>query len=94
MIKISLDLSKINKSKIKKTDKGQQFYDIIVDTRKTPDKFGNTHSVYENQTKEEREAKTDKNYIGNGKEIVFNNNQQQPTNIPTVTPEVIDDLPF
>jgi hypothetical protein len=29
-----------------------------------------------NQTKEEREAKTPKAYIGSAKEIVFNNNNQ------------------
>jgi len=101
MIKISLDLSKIDKSKIKKTEKGQQFYDIIVDTRKEVDTYGNTHTVYESQSKEEREAKKTKNYIGNGKEHVFNNQQQnapvqqqQGNNAGWDTPPTIDDLPF
>jgi hypothetical protein len=33
------------------------------------DKFGNNASIFESQSKEEREAKTPKNYLGNGKVI-------------------------
>ncbi len=33
----------------------------------TTDKFGNNISIYEEQTKEQRDAKTPKSYVGNGK---------------------------
>jgi hypothetical protein len=100
MITLSIDLSKIDKSRIKKTEKGQQFYNIVVDTRQSPDNYGNTHTVYESQSKEERAAKKPKNYIGNGKEYVFNgNNSATPavnTNVAPAqnAPTPIDDLPF
>jgi hypothetical protein len=33
----------------------------------TTDKYGNNISIYEEQTKEQRDAKEKKNYLGNGK---------------------------
>ena len=33
----------------------------------TTDKFGNNISIYEEQTKEQRDAKVPKSYVGNGK---------------------------
>ena len=39
--------------------------------RNGEDQFGNTHYVAISQTKEEREAKSPKVYLGNGKEFVF-----------------------
>ena len=33
----------------------------------TTDKYGNNISIYEEQTKEQRDAKTPKSYVGNGK---------------------------
>ncbi len=104
MITVSIDLAKIDKARIKITDKGQKFYNLVVDERKEPDTYGNTHTVYESQSKEERERKDKKNYIGNGKEYKFqNNNTQQPSagytppaqsyNVPPSNGPV-DDLPF
>ena len=33
----------------------------------TTDKYGNNISIYEEQSKEERDAKAKKNYVGNGR---------------------------
>ena len=33
----------------------------------TTDKYGNNISIYEEQSKEQRDAKAKKNYVGNGK---------------------------
>lgn len=72
MIKISICLTDIPEEKIFVSDKNQKKYvDIIVNKRKEVDKFGNTHTVYLSQTKDEREAGKDKIYIGNAKEIEF-----------------------
>lgn len=102
MINISIDLNKIDKSKIKPHANGAKYYNITVDKLKEVDKFNNTHCVYESQSKEERAAKAKRNYVGNGKELVFNAQPQQsvqPTQQPTqnnyaTSPETIDDLPF
>jgi hypothetical protein len=56
--------------------------------------------VYQNQTKDERAAKTPKVYIGNGKEFKFNQQtapqQQQsaPATNPLHSQQAVDDLPF
>jgi hypothetical protein len=102
MINISIDLNKIDKSKIKSHANGAKYYNITVDERKEPDQFGNTHTVYEQQTKEERAAKEGKKYIGSGKEFKFNGGTASNNNVtasnanvaPVQSSQPIDDLPF
>lgn len=98
MINISIDLSKIDKSRIKEGKNGAKYYNLTVDKKQSPDQFGNDHTVYNTPTKEEREAKTPKSYVGSGKEFVFGNRQQNApaanTPPPTTNSQVIDDLPF
>lgn len=40
---------------------------LTVSISDTTDKFGNNISIYEEQSKEERDAKAKKNYVGNGR---------------------------
>jgi len=65
LINLSLDLAKINKSKIVEKD-GKKYYNVTISINNET-KYGNNVSSYDNQTKEEREASTPKNYLGNGK---------------------------
>ena len=69
IISASIDLSKIDKSKIKAGKAGQKYYNISIILNDEKDQYGNDISVVEGQTKEEREAKTKKVYLGNGKTI-------------------------
>ncbi len=104
MINISIDLTKIDKSRIKEGKNGQKYYNLTVDKKKATDQYGNDYTVYQTPTKEERAAKADKVYLGSGKEFVWENKQQSapvqqnnaPTsyNVPSSSPEKIDDLPF
>lgn len=102
MIKISIDLNKVDKSRIKQHTNGAKYYSLVIDELKEVDKLQNTHCVYESQTKEEREAKVKRNYIGNGKEYKFNNNAasapqnapQQQQNYGANNGQEIDPLPF
>jgi len=89
IINFSIDLAKIDKSKIKKTDKGQQFYQLTGLVEDTADKYGNNFKIIEPQTKEDREAKKQKVYVGNGK-VVFSTTSKT---IETST-EQASDLPF
>jgi hypothetical protein len=82
MINISIDLSKIDASRIKTGKNGAKYYNITVDRKKTPDQYGNDHTVYNTPTKEERESKKDKVYLGSGKEFLFNNQKQDNTPLP------------
>jgi len=103
MINISIDVSKIDKTRLFKGEKGT-YLNITVDERQQTDNYGNTHTVYMQQSKDERTAKTPKVYLGNGKEFKFNNQQQgqqsaapqqqQSYNTNTPAPSQIDDLPF
>jgi len=92
MITISICLSDIPAEARKQGKNGKWYADFVVDSRRESDQYGNTHSVSISQSKEEREAKKPKVYIGNGKEYVF---QKTETPAPT-TPvsDETDDLPF
>lgn len=63
----------------------------------TTDKFGNNVSIYESQSKEEREAKAPKKYLANGK-VVWTDGKisiaekKDTRAIETIEP--INDLPF
>ena len=101
MINVSIDLTKIDKSKIKEHKNGSKYYNFIVAERTDkngnpqPDQWGNTHAVYESQTKEEREAKKPKNYIGNGKKWKPQGQPQKPEQQTyNAQPSPNDDLPF
>jgi len=59
--------------------------------------FGNTHYICVSQTKEEREQKLQRKYIGGGKRWGDNNNYQSTQNQkvkPTSESVAEDDLPF
>ncbi|CEJ71297.1 hypothetical protein BN1195_03642 [Chryseobacterium oranimense G311] len=88
IINVRLELDKIDKSKIIVGEKGK-YLNIIVAERKETDQYGNTHTVYIQQTKEEREAKEEKKYMGSGKEYEFENDVKN-----LVPGSEDDDLPF
>jgi len=78
---------------------GKIYTNIIVTELREKDKFDNTHTVYMSQSKEDREAKAEKVYIGRGKEVVYNNGGTPPANTTqpaqSVTPATDGDtLPF
>ena len=50
---------------VKQNDSTFKKYTISISD--TSDQYGNNVTMYEEQTKEERELKTPKNYFGNGK---------------------------
>lgn len=100
IISASIDLNKIDKTRIKPHANGAKYYNIQIFLNDTADNYGNTVSIADNQTKEERDSKAKKNYLGNGK-VVYNSDAT-PLNQPTKG-EVIsqhtkaqedNDLPF
>lgn len=86
--------SQINKSKLKGlahyTNKrtGEESVNITISLNDAPDQYGNNASIWISQTKEERDAKTPKVYIGNGKVIYDSDMPRQNA------PEIPTDLPF
>ena len=93
----SIDLNKIDKTKIVSTDKngnpfesGAKYLNVVVWLNDEVDKYGNNASIQISQSKEEREAGVKAIYIGNLKEPQSRNNE--PTSARTA--QVADDLPF
>jgi len=100
IIKASINLNAIDKSKIIEGKKGK-YLPITITVNDEPDQFGNQGPVTMDQSKEEREAKTPKQYLGNVK-VVWTNGVF-PDKIPyegngapqqKAPAKVEDDLPF
>ena len=90
----SIDVTKITKDKLTK-NKYLQFSITVNDEIGT---YGDSGYITEYQTKEEREDKKDKNFIGNVKCVWTNGNNVgvAPKNEQTMATETVtdDDLPF
>lgn len=90
----SIRVDKLPKEKFIKGKDGAVYYNLTIsvndDTR-----YGNNVALMDSQTKEERDAKVQRNYLGNGK-VVWTNDiiklaerEQENTTAP-----VSNDLPF
>lgn len=84
LINLSICLTDIPKEKIKQAQNGKKYLNITVASRREADQYGNTHTVFVSQTKEERDQKTERTYIGSGKEVNL---------VPAATPEAVNKLP-
>ena len=100
IIKTSINLSLIPKDKIFIGKKGK-YLPIALSVNDEPDQFGNQGPVIVDQTKEEREAKAPKVYLGNTKVVWSNGKMPDPIPFKTggsqaqpVKKEVKEDLPF
>ena len=100
IIKTSIDLTKIDKSKIITGAKGK-YLPISLTLNDEVDQFGNQGPVIIEQTKEEREAKVAKIYLGNAKVVWTNGDnvsppprEGQPQAAAQPTAKIEDDLPF
>lgn len=69
LISISIDVTKIDKARLYKGEKGTYLNaDLWINDE--PDKYGNDGSINMVQTKEEREVKVPKIYIGKCKKVL------------------------
>ncbi len=99
IIKTSINLSEIPKDNIIEGKKGK-YLPISITVNNEPDQFGNQGPVIVDQTKEEREAKVAKTYLGNCKVVwtdgVFPepNRDNQPTTQSKPQAVAEEDLPF
>ena len=98
IIKTSINLNNIPKDKIYNGKKGK-YLPITITVNNEPDQFGNQGPVVVEQTKEERDAKAPKTYLGNVKVVWSNGTNVEPaprTDMPAPAPAAApaDDLPF
>jgi hypothetical protein len=96
----SINLSNIPKDKIIDGKKGK-YLPISISINDDPDQFGNQGPIVVSQSKEEREAKSAKTYLGNIK-VVWSNGtmpdppprDDQPMQTQAQPPVADNDLPF
>ena len=99
IIKASINLNDIPKDKIYVGKKGK-YLPITITLNDELDQFGNQGPVVVEQTKDERDAKAPKTYLGNVKVVWTNGtnvepaprNDAPPAPAPAAAPA--DDLPF
>ena len=95
----SIDLTKIDKTKIVDRDKdgnlfqnGAKYINVVVWINDQVDKYGNNASIQISQSKEERESGVKAIYIGNLKEPQSRNNE--PTSAKNAQATDDNQLPF
>ena len=102
IINASINLNEIPKNKIIDGKKGK-YLPITITINNDPDNFGNQGPITVGQTKEERESKAPKVYLGNVKvlwtdgvnvAVAPRDGQQQSTPVRRAPATVEDDLPF
>lgn len=97
IINFNLDVSKLPKEKFVAGKNGSVYVNLTMSVNDET-RYGNNTSVYVNQTKEEREAKKQRQYLGNGKVAWISDNgivlaEREQQEVPHQSKEVAD-LPF
>ena len=101
ILKTSINLSEIPKDKIINGKKGK-YLPITISLNDDLDQFGNQGPVCVDQTKEERDAKEAKTYLGNVKVVWTNGENVEPAPRDAApappkqapVPDEVEDLPF
>ena len=104
LLNLSIDVSSLPKEKFVKGKNGKVYYNFTVSLNDDTNQFGQNVSAFDSQTKEEREAKKKKDFIGNGKIVwtdgsivVAERQDQEPPKVasaPVVEAKGGDDFPF
>lgn len=87
LISASIDATKVTKAKMK----DGKYIQVTIELKDEPDQYGNNVSIYENQSKEEREAKEKRVYIGNGRVVWESDEPRAKKQRPT--PQIVEDEP-
>jgi hypothetical protein len=92
LIAVSIDVTKLDKSKFVTGKKGT-YANLTISLNDEPDQYNNDVSVWEGQTEDERKSKADRNFLGNGKVVWSSGDDSKPQG-KTSTPAKDDILPF
>jgi hypothetical protein len=100
IVKGSIDLTKVPKDRIIVGKKGK-YINVAITVNDEEDQFGNFGPIIVDQTKEEREAKAPKTYLGNVRVVWSNGTFPSPGSFdgkpkakPVQAAAKEDDLPF
>jgi hypothetical protein len=98
LLNVSLRVDSLPKEKFVMGKDGKVFYNFTLAINDEANQFGQNVSAYDSQTKEERDAKKQKSYLGNGNVVWTDGNikavkkEGQPATQQAAAVEV--DLPF
>ena len=76
IIGASIDLAKLETAKIVQGKNGAKYVNIAIIVSDEPNQWGKDVSISLEQSKEEREAKAPKTFVGNGKTVYNSENKQ------------------
>lgn len=94
IIGCSIDVTKIDKSTLVEGKNGAKYYNFTVTVNDEANEYGKDVSISASQSKEDREAKKPRTFIGSGKTIWRSTKQHQTVKQQTNEPSNPDDLPF
>ena len=95
LINVSLRVDKLPKEKFVQGKDGAVYYNFTVSVNDESNQFGQNVSLTDSQTKEEREAKKPKMYLGNGNVVWTDGNiKLADKKVEATAKEVESDLPF
>jgi hypothetical protein len=96
LINLSLRVDKLPKEKFVQGKDGAVYYNFTIGVNDDSNQYGQNVSATDSQTKEEREAKKAKTYLGNGNVVWTDGNIKLADKKAEVTAkeEISSDLPF
>ena len=94
MIVINVERDKIAWTPVQTKNGLKHYGNLAIDLLREKDEKDNTHSVWNNQSKEDRAEKKKKEYVGRGKELKFNPEAKREYGNSINKQEGEDDLPF
>lgn len=95
LINLSLRVDQLPKEKFVAGKDGKVYYNFTINVNDDANQFGQNVSAFDSQTKEERDVKKPKNYIGNGNVVWTDGSIKAVKKEQAATPtEVASDLPF
>jgi hypothetical protein len=95
LINLSLRVDKLPKEKFVQGKDGAVYYNFTIGVNDDSNQYGQNVSATDSQTKEEREAKKPKSYLGNGNVVWTDGNiKLADKKVEVTAKEVESDLPF
>lgn len=95
LINVSLRVDKLPKEKFVSGKDGAVYYNFTIGVNDDSNQYGQNVSLTDSQTKEEREAKKAKTYLGNGNVVWTDGNiKVADKKVEVTAKEVESDLPF
>lgn len=77
IINASIDLTKVDKSRIVNHSNGSKYLNVTIFVNEEKNQYDQDTSIAHSQTKEESEAKAKRTYIGNGKTVFDSSTPKQ-----------------